>query len=611
MADFVAVIRKAVNGLAENTPETRERVYTKARSAIRRQLEGMSPPPSEEVVARQMDKLDAAIREVELEHTEALPAEEADTGAPEAAPEHAVRPPDEGRSAKGHARPAERTPDPAPVRRDEADADIHHDVRQTVPPYEAPSDGEPVDGHMPRSPFSGEPFPEDPHGRFFGPRDEEDAVRTGRRRRGVGSAVAAVVILLIVAGAAYGLYTNRERVLPMVASLTGNGAEPVTDIPDDTAVNSGAGASTAGASDRQEQADNGNETTPDEDTGDDADAGSDDQDDAGALGTAGGGQQAGDGDRDENGPSDGAERPANGSKFTQRLKADGSETDPGPATADDSGEARSVTQRMASLEDDGNEDDDTAAAAPPAAGAQNGQAGEGQADQGQENAGSGQDQSAISQKMYLYEERFKDQAAAATTGNVVWSLARDSDAGQTNTPVIRGQISLPDKGITAMLTIKRNSDDSLPASHLVEIVFALPGDFAGGGISSVRRVSMKQTEESQGDPLVAVPAKITDDFFMVALNDYPQAIEKNLQLLKSREWIDIPIVYTNGRRALLTLDKGSTGAKVFDTALAAWKKADEKESASASGGSGSGGSSSGGSLGNDGSDGNTAPPASR
>lgn len=75
MADFVAVIRRAVDGLTDNKPEMRARVYDKARGAVVRQLENMNPRPPEAMFKRQLDKLDDAIRMVEEEHGEALPAE--------------------------------------------------------------------------------------------------------------------------------------------------------------------------------------------------------------------------------------------------------------------------------------------------------------------------------------------------------------------------------------------------------------------------------------------------------------------------------------------------------------------------------------------------------
>ena len=81
---------------------------------------------------------------------------------------------------------------------------------------------------------------------------------------------------------------------------------------------------------------------------------------------------------------------------------------------------------------------------------------------------------------------------------------------------------------------------------------------------------MKRTEQDRGDPLIAVPAKITEDFHMIALNDFAEAIARNTELLRDRNWIDIPITYRNGRRALITLDKGASGVEAFDTAMKAW-----------------------------------------
>ncbi|MFP5077253.1 hypothetical protein ACLE20_08080 [Rhizobium sp. YIM 134829] len=178
------------------------------------------------------------------------------------------------------------------------------------------------------------------------------------------------------------------------------------------------------------------------------------------------------------------------------------------------------------------------------------------------------------QKMFLYEERLGQTAPTAIEGGVAWSLKEEAPSeGQRPEPVIQAQISVPDRGLTALMTIKRNADSSLPASHTIEFVFSLPGNFEGGSIDSVQRVALKRTEQDRGDPLIAVPAKITDDFYMIALNDFPEAVTTNLDLLKNRNWIDIPLTYRNGRRALLTLEKGPAGTDAFDKALASWSTA--------------------------------------
>jgi len=174
------------------------------------------------------------------------------------------------------------------------------------------------------------------------------------------------------------------------------------------------------------------------------------------------------------------------------------------------------------------------------------------------------------EKMFLYEERIGQTAPTAIDGSVSWSLQREQGANGKQEPVIQGRITIPGRGLTALVTVKRNSDPSLPASHLIEIVFAVPPDFEGGAIDSVQRIAMKSTEQDRGNALIAVPAKITDDFHMIALNDFPDARSTNLDLLRTRNWMDIPVAYRNGRRALLTLQKGAEGERVFNDAIREW-----------------------------------------
>ena len=45
---------------------------------------------------------------------------------------------------------------------------------------------------------------------------------------------------------------------------------------------------------------------------------------------------------------------------------------------------------------------------------------------------------------------------------------------------------------------------------------------------------------------------------------------QNIALMRERNWIDIPLVYQNDQRAILTLEKGTPGQRVFEKALAAW-----------------------------------------
>jgi hypothetical protein len=123
------------------------------------------------------------------------------------------------------------------------------------------------------------------------------------------------------------------------------------------------------------------------------------------------------------------------------------------------------------------------------------------------------------------------------------------------------------------LSMRPNADTSVPASHLVEIKFQLPPDFDGKAVTGVPGMIMKATEQSRGDPLIAASAKVADNFFWIALGSAETDRERNFKLLKERGWIDVPILYDNGRRGILTLEKSGAGDAAFADAFAAWGQA--------------------------------------
>jgi hypothetical protein len=45
---------------------------------------------------------------------------------------------------------------------------------------------------------------------------------------------------------------------------------------------------------------------------------------------------------------------------------------------------------------------------------------------------------------------------------------------------------------------------------------------------------------------------------------------KNIQLMKDRAWLDVPMVYANERRAILAIEKGEPGERVYTQAFASW-----------------------------------------
>ena len=184
----------------------------------------------------------------------------------------------------------------------------------------------------------------------------------------------------------------------------------------------------------------------------------------------------------------------------------------------------------------------------------------------------------IQQQAFLHEEAAEGAPATAGEGRVFWSLSREAlQDGLPPEPVIRADIEFPERGLSARLTLRRNTTDALAASHLIDILFATADDFAGEGIAAVRTPALKATEAEAGEALQAAPERITDSYYLIALDAAGEAVESNLDLLRERAWIDLPVTYASGRRALLTLEKGPIGAEVFEQAMLAWAEVEVAE----------------------------------
>ena len=144
--------------------------------------------------------------------------------------------------------------------------------------------------------------------------------------------------------------------------------------------------------------------------------------------------------------------------------------------------------------------------------------------------------------------------------------------GQAQDVAICADVEVPERKLVMTWALRRNTDKGLPASHTVEMMFNLPQDFPGGGISNVPGIMVKQAESTRGVPLAGLAVKVTNSFYMIGLSSADADKERNIQLLKERGWFDIPVVYNNNRRAILAMEKGTPGERAFADAFKAWDR---------------------------------------
>ncbi|RUW59198.1 hypothetical protein [Mesorhizobium sp. M7A.F.Ca.US.008.03.1.1] len=546
MADFVAVLKKALDKHGDETPEKRTRIYASVRTMLAKKLAEYSPPLASEAIATQTRSLEDAIASVERDYAKSVPETD-----PLAELEHIFSSIDRNKNQPSHTRQpakAESVWPAPPVTKPEPYQPAPPPAAKVEPSWQrsTPAPAQPARADTPLPGMNAEEA-DDEADVFSSNEDNEEPVpdtfqrlRPAERKRSYGGLIAAVVALLVVAGGGYGIWLNKDAFGKMLG-LGGNQVaktEPVKPAPAKPATDAAAAPPAPAA----------------------------------------GGTEA------------------ESTKFTQRLTPQGSEVDPGPAGGQSGiGEGESVAALTTppsatnapaiSAPAAGT----PAAATPPATGAApatppaNGAAPAAPADAAATPPAPAATPAApaaaptetalpVGQKAIFYEERTSTAQGSAEPGNIVWSLVQESPGGDLPPePAIRAEATIPGKDIQLRMTIRRNTDQTLPASHIIEMIFLTPDGFEGGGVDNILRVAMKSSEQDAGSPLIGIPAKIADGFFLVALNDTKADEDANMTLLRGQDWIDVPVVYKTGRRALLTMEKGIPGEKVFDEAIKAWQ----------------------------------------
>jgi len=182
-------------------------------------------------------------------------------------------------------------------------------------------------------------------------------------------------------------------------------------------------------------------------------------------------------------------------------------------------------------------------------------------------------QPASSARAVLYEEDTTDPPGKRYVGSAVWRIATVTlKPGAAVDPAIRAEVEIPERGIAMTFALRRNPDQgqASQATHRIEVSFTLSAGFTSGGIHNVPGLLMKYSEQTRGAPLAALARKLDATSFQVDLSANEDDRQRNLRLLKERSWFDIPITFTNGRRAILAFEKGAAGEEAFDAVFTAW-----------------------------------------
>jgi hypothetical protein len=180
---------------------------------------------------------------------------------------------------------------------------------------------------------------------------------------------------------------------------------------------------------------------------------------------------------------------------------------------------------------------------------------------------------AVAQRAILYEENQADpQTPKATSARIVWRLDNANVGhGQPLETIVRATIEIPDLRTSLNIVIRRNLDQTLPASHTIELAFTTPPGDPGRAVRDVGLLQFKSEEAVRGTPLSGLPVPVKENLFLIGLSNLPSDIERNTDLILNRNWIDLPIRFSSGQRAILSFEKGASGEQILKEAFRQWQ----------------------------------------
>jgi hypothetical protein len=177
----------------------------------------------------------------------------------------------------------------------------------------------------------------------------------------------------------------------------------------------------------------------------------------------------------------------------------------------------------------------------------------------------------VAQPALLYEEDPSDPNGKQYSGTVTWQTdSTSSGPGLASEVVVKADLEIPQRRMSLAMSFRRNTDQTVSATHVFEFRFNAPSDPPHGEISKLQGLALKPAEKVRGTLLAGQALKVTPGYFLVTLSPIQPDMQRNLKLLKEDSWFDIMFLYSNGNRAILAVEKGKAGERAFTQAFGAW-----------------------------------------
>jgi hypothetical protein len=155
-------------------------------------------------------------------------------------------------------------------------------------------------------------------------------------------------------------------------------------------------------------------------------------------------------------------------------------------------------------------------------------------------------------------------------GSTVWSLI-PAAPGQPGTVAVKAEADIPDLKMHATMTLRKNTDPTLQATHTIDLKFSFAEGAPITGFKDVGLPQMRMEDSTAAEALTSVKVKISDTYFLIALAKSDSDTARNLDLMQTRSWFDFPLLLNDDRIAKVVFQKSPEGQAMLEKAFDAWK----------------------------------------
>ena len=162
------------------------------------------------------------------------------------------------------------------------------------------------------------------------------------------------------------------------------------------------------------------------------------------------------------------------------------------------------------------------------------------------------------------------QKPVVSLGSTTWSLIPPVP-NQPATVAVKAEADIPDLKMHATMTLRKNTDPTLQATHTIDLKFSFADGAPITGFKDVGLPQMRKEDSTAAEALTSVKVKISDTYFLIALAKGENDTARNLDLMKTRSWFDFPLLLNDDRIAKIVFQKSPEGQAMLDKAFEAWK----------------------------------------